>query len=548
MTSDLSLRRDSLRDTNSGAFAQGRRCTGSPWDSGVVVGGLSGQADDVELALRTLEFYIEADDRSNKAIALSAIPCGNPDGLALGAALGNGAGGRPSVGYPPVDNYYYDEHNPETRYLWRWVCFQAPDLVLEVCAGDSVTWEASDAASLLAEALGAASIEPADSLLAALGVGKPSGLAPIPGLRLTASLHTLAAALDWLWSILAQTPKLSSSPAQRVLGARRRRTSVEIARVLASVYGHKLDPVIYTQGVAISGRLRLAQIDQSGDDPVSDIVRLVDPYVSGAKQIFGEGARPANLSGLIWADELAEATGDSRYADLAVKVAHRYHPGVNGAAPPPSDPDFRTEDMFYSGAILGRAFSVTGETHYLDILTRFLLDAHTQEDDGLFRHCRSVPYYWGRSNGFAALGFTETLTYLPAHHPDREAILAIHVRHLDALRQLQRPSGVYLQVLDFPGSYQELTSTCMIGYAMTRGIRRGWLDSSYKPSVESAWQGVSERIDDDGDVVDACTDTGAQESLRDYLDRPAIFGLDERGGAMALWFAVELERLIRDER
>ena len=148
--------------------------------------------------------------------------------------------------------------------------------------------------------------------------------------------------------------------------------------------------------------------------------------------------------------------------------------------------------------------------------------------------------------GFAALGFAETLTHLPDNHPDRDALLAIHRKHLDALRQLQCRSGMYLQVLDFPGSYQEFTATCMIGYAVARGLRRGWLDSSYHQMLNLAWQGVSERIEDDGTVVDACTNTGVQTSLRDYLDRPAIFGLDDRSGSMALWFATELEQLRRD--
>ena len=49
-----------------------------------------------------------------------------------------------------------------------------------------------------------------------------------------------------------------------------------------------------------------------------------------------------------------------------------------------------------------------------------------------------------------------------------------------------------------------------------------------------------------GNVVDGCASTGAQENLKDYLDRPAIFGFDDRSGGMALWFAVEMERLARE--
>ena len=69
-----------------------------------------------------------------------------------------------------------------------------------------------------------------------------------------------------------------------------------------------------------------------------------------------------------------------------------------------------------AGAMLGRAFSITGERRYLDILTRFLLDGEIQQDDGLFRHCRSAPYFWGRGNGFAALG-VDGDAYLSAGRP-----------------------------------------------------------------------------------------------------------------------------------
>ena len=57
----------------------------------------------------------------------------------------------------------------------------------------------------------------------------------------------------------------------------------------------------------------------------------------------------------------------------------------------------------------------------------------------------------------------------------------------------------------------------MVGYAMARAVRRGWLDASYRHTIDLAWQGVAERIDDAGGLVDCCTNTGAQESLQAYL-------------------------------
>ena len=49
----------------------------------------------------------------------------------------------------------------------------------------------------------------------------------------------------------------------------------------------------------------------------------------------------------------------------------------------------------------------------------------------------------------------------------------------------------------------------------------------------------------DGAVVDGCAGAGAGDSRRFYLDRAAEFGQDDRAGNLALWFAVEMERLRR---
>ena len=273
---------------------------------------------------------------------------------------------------------------------------------------------------------------------------------------------------------------------------------------------------------------------------------MVQPYVSNNADPLDAEAGAAALGGLIWGPELTEATGDSHYADLLIRIADRYQSAPDGGAPPPSDPTFRTEDMAMNGMILGRAFQLTGQARYLELLTPFLRHANIQQDDGLFWHCRTAPYYWGRGNGFAAIGYCETLSYLPDDHPDRQSLLDIHLRHLAALRQCQQPSGLYPQVLNRVGSYEEFTVTCMLGYVMARGLRRGWLDASYQASVDLAWQGAVERIDDSGGIIDACTNTGVQDSLRDYLDRPAVFGRDDRSGSMALWFALELIRLRND--
>ena len=508
----------------------------------LLLGGLTGYQADVDMALHALELFAGGGDALSLRIALSAVPCANPDGLRLNSAPGNGAGGFPSEAYPPEGKFYYDPEDPEKRYLWRWVCFQAPDLVLELQSGDSLTWEHNQAAKSLAPGLAAKTISGDRGFLAALGSGHPDGLGTIPAVRLTATDEQLPRELGRLFSMLRQLDVLTRSDARKALDVRRSRSKTEIAKVLATAYGHTFDPVVYTQGVPISGRLRLHQLEPGGDDPTPEVTSLLQQFAIGG---MPEDLAPSALASVVWADELADATGEARYNELVIQAADRFESRGQGSAPKPCDPDFRTEDMFMSGAILGRAFKLTGNAEYTDILVGFLLDGKIQQPHGLFWHCRSAAYYWGRGNGFAAMGLAESLTYLPEDHAQRPAISAMFGRLMESLRRLQHPSGQLNQVLDIPGSYLEFTATCMMGYSMARGMRMGFLPDDFQESLDLAWQGVSERVDGVGNVVDGCASTGVQINVREYLDRPAIFGFDDRSGGMALWFAVEMERLRR---
>ena len=170
-------------------------------------------------------------------------------------------------------------------------------------------------------------------------------------------------------------------------------------------------------------------------------------------------------------------------------------------------------------------------------------------EDGLHRHSPLDPSAWGRGNGFPALGLALCLSAFPGDHPGRPE-LARHLRaHLAALLPHQDYTGCWHQVIDHPESYRELTATCMITFAMLRGVRLGILDASkYRPPIERAWRAIQTRIGRDGRLVDVCTGTGKQRSLRAYLDRKAILGPDARGGAMALMVCTEMAAWSKDAK
>jgi unsaturated rhamnogalacturonyl hydrolase len=296
--------------------------------------------------------------------------------------------------------------------------------------------------------------------------------------------------------------------------------------------------VNYVRGVAISGRLRLHQLT-GGDDPAPSIVEAVEPFVGPDTIEILATADGSQHSAYVWAPELSEASGDDRYARFLQQIADLYLPTRDDGLPAAVDPDFRVEDVFFAGAVLGRAFKSSGDRRYADALIGFLERVEAQPDTGLWWHSHASPFYWGRGNAFAALGFAEALSDLPADEPRCEALKSKHRAHLEALISHQDESGAWRQVIDRPDSYLELTVTSILGYVITRGITRGWLSRDLEPVVEQAWAAVAKRVDDAGMVRDSCPGTGPMSSLQDYLDRAPISGHDDRAGSMALWFAVE---------
>jgi len=441
--------------------------------------------------------------------------------------------------FPPEDGYFSDKNCPESRYIWRWLTMEAPDMVIEVENGPNLLIERfpNDAQD--------------GSLLSALATHSSKAPGPIPGIRITCTAETVDSEISSiLGEILNADPIMSGARSE--LEKRSSRTALQTAKVLAKTYGHKLEePINYIQGVAISGRLRLKELDSTYQDPTDDIIELVE-FLTNDADFKNNNISGPNMAAMCWANELFAATGDRRWRNLTIKAADCYQQGETGNPPlymaknaDQGNPDFGCEDMFFISSMCGRAFEMTKDRKYLDSYVSFLLESNTQQDSGLFWHCRSAPFLWGRGNGFAALAFAEGLTFIPDNHPSRDTLISMHNKHMEGLSSLQQSTGMWTQLLDFPGTYQELSVTSMVGYALARGLRMGWLSEKFLPMLNKAWEGVNRRISENADLVDVCTGTGFQENRSDYLYREAEYGYDDRGGSMAIWFSTEMESLIR---
>ena len=508
----------------------------------LVIGGVNGTDGEVQLALDVIE-TITNDSNGFNGLSISYIPCLNYDAY-ISNPQAPQTEGKLTHGFPPDGNYFFDSEIPESRYIWRWISYKAPDLVIELSLGESTRIESNEDAPTFIADMDTVSPVSDDSLIGALGRKYESNPGSIPGVRITGANEQVASKTVELLHKVADsrgTDQSSSSHAAAAICKRRDRTAQEVSEALASQFGYKLDsPINYIQGVGVSGRIRLAEY--KNQEVPDDIFQLVDPYVDNPSTSFGDAPGSASLAGAVWADDLFRVTKDTRYKNYLLDLANRFD--SSGSNPPaPADPKWRTEDMFMLGSMMGRSYALTQEGQYLDLLTNFLVEMGTQQISGLYWHDRETPFYWGRGNGFAALGLAETLTYLPQSHPLYADILLMYQKLLNGLLKYQDSSGCYHQVITLPGSYQELTSTSMIGYGVARGVKLGLLDSSYLPTLEALWNGAKARVTETGDVVDGCTGTGALETEQDYIVREALSGYDDRTGSLALWLAVEMMQL-----
>jgi rhamnogalacturonyl hydrolase YesR len=336
--------------------------------------------------------------------------------------------------------------------------------------------------------------------------------------------------------ILAALPaEIPPSEARLEIERRRSRSPRAMAEELAAVYGRDFEQVGYIPAMALIAQLRLGN--------TADVLRLVEPYLSGARDSF---ARPSqsSLAAHILFYEIARRTGDERATKLVLRAA------ASGFTEDGSLREFMplhggwSDSLFMDIPILAKAGALSGDRKYFDMAARHFafMQKIVGRPDGLYRHQASADAAWGRGNGFAALGLALTLTDFPKDHPEYAALLAAFQKHMQALSRHQDENGVFREVIDYPGAYPEYSGTSMIATAMMRGIRRGWLDASvYQPVVDRAWRAIVTRTGSDGRLFDVAESTGTRGlTSRDYLRRAAILDRDPRGGAFAMIFATEV--------
>ena len=141
---------------------------------------------------------------------------------------------------------------------------------------------------------------------------------------------------------------------------------------------------------------------------------------------------------------------------------------------------------------------------------------------------------WGVGNGWAAAGMTRVIRALPeSMKSEREQVESFVRELLDACLRYQREDGLFHDVLNDPATFVETNAAQMLAYSIYRGVRGGWLASSYLRVADRIRAAVHRKVDAYGLVQGVC---GAPN-----FDRP---GTATEGQA----FFLLMEAAFRDQR
>lgn len=521
----------------------------------LLIGGLDGSQVSVDAVLDAVNWFYGSKEAGplREKFSLSAVPVANPDAWVLQQGPKNASGGNPTHGYPPMGDAYLSPTKPEAEYLWRWIGMHAPDLVLDVREGKQFQWvvpvDSLPATKTLGKEL-QPQIKPVFGweLVSALAFKSPSHVGRVPALAVELEVSNARTFLPELITAMEQISFQGPSPARLELMRRLQRTPIQVATQLANVYGHELGRLSYLPALSLISQIKLGELTA---DPsrLPAVEKITQAYLKKNPEPLKKGGGGSLIAGHLLFSELAKATGNPQYLQLAKQAADLGFDEQGKMRESMPHHAEMSDAVFMSCPILAAVGRLTGESKYYDMALKHwrFIQNMDQRPDGIYQNSPLSDAAWGRGNGFPALGLALVLSELPLNSPLREQFIAGHRKHLEALSRHQDPNGMWHQVIDHPESYREMTSTCMITFSMIRGVREGWLDAKiYTPIIEGAWNAIKTRVAFDGTLVDVCTGTGKQKNLRGYLDRTAILGTDARGGAMAFLVSNEMAQWLNE--
>ncbi len=104
------------------------------------------------------------------------------------------------------------------------------------------------------------------------------------------------------------------------------------------------------------------------------------------------------------------------------------------------------------------------------------------------------PNVWGRALGWYGMAMVDALDYFPENHPGKDSIIKILGRFAKAVTQVQdQKTGLWYDVPNKPTeqkNYFEASASSMLVYTLAKGVRKGYLPSSYLANAKKGYDGI----------------------------------------------------------
>jgi unsaturated rhamnogalacturonyl hydrolase len=166
------------------------------------------------------------------------------------------------------------------------------------------------------------------------------------------------------------------------------------------------------------------------------------------------------------------------------------------------------------------------------------------------------PNFWGRALGWFGMAMVDVLDHFPEKHPGKDSIIGILNRFANAVVKYQDPAtGLWYDVVDkqtTPKNYFEASASSMLIYTLAKGMRNGYLPSTYTSNAKSGYNGIIKQFikTENGQVnlhgTVSVSGLGGNPyrdgSFEYYMSEPVIVN-DPKGIGAFIKCAVEMEML-----
>ena len=309
----------------------------------------------------------------------------------------------------------------------------------------------------------------------------------------------------------------------------------------------------YEWGVTYSAMLRAAEI--TGDKKYAEYVdtrfAFLAKWVPAVKEKFSpEYIRQKNLfpqpinpralddAGAVCAAMIKATRNGNQsnlrplidnYIDFVANKEYRLSDGTLGRNRPQKN-TLWLDDLYMGVPALAQMGKLTGDKKYFDDAVKQVKQFAQRmfnEEKGLYMHgwvesMETHPEFrWARANGWALLAKAELLDVLPVDHPGYDFVMRQFKKHVAGLAQYQSGSGFWHQLLDRNDSYLETSATAIYAYCIAHACNKGWIDPvTYAPTAMLAWNAVTTKINEKGQVEGTCVGTGMAFDPLFYYHRP----------------------------